>query len=66
MLPLFRKEINRMIDEHTLSRHISEQCQNISTLNPRIYLALIYTLNSSSEGNSEIQKKLRKILNKFL
>ena len=66
MLLLFRKEINRRIDEDTLSSHISEQSQNISALNPHIYLALIYTLNSSSEGNSETQKKLRKILNKFL
>ena len=60
MLPLFRKEINRRIDEDTLSRHISEQSQNISALNclnPHIYLALIYTLNSSSEGNSDIQKQ---------
>ena len=67
MLRLFLKEINRRIDKDTLSRHISEQSQNISALNPHIHFSLIYTLNSSnSEGNSEIQKKLRKILNKFL
>ena len=66
MLLLFLKEINRRIDKDTLSRHISEQSQNMSALNPHIHFSLIYTLTSSSEGNSEIPKKLRKILNKFL
>ena len=66
MLLLFLKEINRRIDKDTLSRHISEQSQNMSALHPHIHFSLIYTLTSSSEGNSEIPKKLRKILNKFL
>ena len=66
MLPLFLKEINRRIDKDTLSRHISEQSQTISALNPHIHFSSIKTFNSSSEGNSEIKKKLRKILIKFL